>query len=71
MTGSLIRGLGNSLGNGLTSLGDQIISITGNPSGILVSAITSGLAYDKTNNKIYMSLNAGSSIWIRLGSTIF
>jgi len=58
-TGSTVRGLVHGLSHGE-------LHVLGNPDGIVTVTFTSGVAYDKTNDELYMALTGSS--WERLGS---
>ncbi len=69
-TGSLVNGTAQGLANGLSTKDiGKVTSVNGNPSGLLFSTPTSGVAWDGTNGNHYMSKGAGH--WIKLGSVQF
>jgi len=78
-TGSTVIGLVPGMHKGLVGAsiigggssfapGDEIMYTTGNPDGIVTSAVVSGVAYDVNNMELYMGAVTGGSKWIHLGS---
>lgn len=71
-TGSTVQGLVQGLSNNLVGnvandvdgIGEPII-VTGDPDGV-VTHIGSQIAYDVTNEELYMGLGANGSTWIHL-----
>jgi hypothetical protein len=67
-TGSLIPGaiVGTSAWQGLTYM-----NVNGNPSGLIIAAQASGLAYDMKGGSLYMALTTAGKDWIALGSVAY
>ena len=63
-TGSSLQGLQKFTQNGLS--GWEIPALIGDPSDDVPVVITSGLAYDRTNDNYYMGYTG--STWVKLGS---
>ena len=49
----------------------SVMATRGNPSGLVISAQISGIAFDIVGGSIYMSLAKASSDWIALGSVAY
>lgn len=63
-TGSSLQGVQNFLQNGLS--GYDIPALIADPTDDVPVVLTSGLAYDRTNDLYYMGYTG--STWVKLGS---